>query len=193
MANRAFLFVSNSDVVNTEECDVKDDVLAVASYCIPLFWFSLFSINDIVYSDVGMDDGSTEKVPKLVVGTAMGRERATERKANFLKLIPRKYESIYEKWLKLLNEVNESYLHVDLAEIWIMESDSNIFEANIRSALSAVESGNKQNLNVLLDKFVGMKIQTGLLFNKIIHPNSEDEIICMLCGYSWFRKVSWES
>lgn len=57
MANRAFLFVSDSDIVNTEESDIKDDVLAEVSYCIPLLWFSLFSLDDIVYSDVEMDNG----------------------------------------------------------------------------------------------------------------------------------------
>ncbi|WP_038288152.1 hypothetical protein [Acetivibrio straminisolvens] len=157
-----------------------------------MFWFGLFSYEDLIYRKLEMSDGTFEDWPILVVEKDKAIERATKRKERFLSVLPKTYDSLYQKWIFLLQDINLNYIFLDMDEIRMMENDTENFDRKLKEILNSLDDFNSNKFDILMKDFVGIQIKEGILDKEISHPKYKEEIIHLLCGYSWIRKVPWE-
>ncbi|GEM_PF-1473997 len=192
MANRAMLLISNSIEFNYENYNESEEVVAAANYSIPMFWFSLFSSEDVFYKKLEMEDGTFEDWPILVVERNIALDRVKKRKKSFLNLLPKGYDSLYSKWINLLQNINLMYIHLDMDEIRMMADNEDEYDLKLKEVLASVDNLTLYNSNILLEYFSGIEIEKSLFGIKINNPKSDEEIVSFLCGNSWIRKVTWE-
>lgn len=191
MANRALLIGNDSEKPILDETDKTEKALLACNYSIPLFWFTMYSQDDVFFMDVEMDNDTIEKAPTLVVALPKGIERAEERAKNVFQIIPNFYTDLYQQWIRFLKGFASSptlltkYLHVDMTEIWMMSRDSEQFEKDLRMALSATDGTEHAFWNVLIKEFVGIEMRSGLFSKekKITYPKTVDGIQSLLTGY----------
>lgn len=191
MSNRSMLLISNSKQFDHNNYNESEDIIAAASYSIPMFWFSLFSSEDVVYRKLEMDDGTFEDWPMLVVEKDKAIERAIKRKERFLSLLPKSYDSLYQKWILLLQDIRLNYILVDMDEIRMMD-DAEDFDRKLIEVLDSLDDLKLSKYDILMRDFAGMQIKESQLGIEIVQPKTEEEIVQFLCGYSWIRKVPWE-
>lgn len=189
MANRSMLLGRNG-----KELDYSEgvDILVAGSYYIPLFWFTLYSAEDIVLKEIEMKNGSLEQCPTLIIDYNVAKLRVSERKNYIFSIIPKAYNELYDIWMKFIDSIKAPYLQIDMTEIWMMADDLNVFNENLKKALNVFSRLNQNDISVLLNEYVGIKVQKKLFTKKIIHPEAEKEIVSLLCGYSWIKEVPWE-
>jgi len=188
MANRAMLLG-----VDNKEFDYNStDILAAGSYCIPLFWFTLYSPEDIVLKEIVMVDGTFEQCPTLIVDWSIAKSRVLERRKHIFAIIPKAYSEIYDTWIRFIDSIEATYLHIDMTEIWMMADDFNTFYENLKKALNVFIISDQEKISILLNEYVGITIKDKLFTKKNIHPETEEDIISLLCGYSWSGEVPWE-
>jgi hypothetical protein len=94
--------------------------------------------------------------------------------------------------MRFIDGVGTTYLQIDMTEIWMMADDSKRFYENLKKALNVFVVSNQENISILLSEYVGIKIKEKMFTKKIIYPETEEEVISLLCGYSWIEKVPWE-
>jgi len=199
MANRAFLVLNDSENPNLDGTNKNETTLLACNYSIPLFWFTMYSNNDLFFMDVEMDNDTVKKVPTFVVELSKGIQRAEEREKKVFMMIPNSYEDLYRQWTSFLKNIathpniRTKHIHVEMTEIWIMADDSEKFEKDLGISLSAVDGTENSFWNVLIREFAGIEIRSGLFSKgkKITYPDTEDGIKSILAGYDWNRKFKW--
>lgn len=189
MANRAMLLGMSSKEFDNEN---GADILVAGSYYIPLFWLTLYSPEDIVFKKIEMQDGTFEQCPTLIIDYNVAKSRALEKRSYVFSIIPKAYSKLYDIWIKFIDSIEAKYLQIDMTEIWIMVDEFNIFCENLKKALSVFTGSNQADISILLNEYVGIKVQKKLFTKKIIQPETEKEIVSLLCGYSWVKEVPWE-
>lgn len=200
MANRAFLVLNDSENPTLDETNKNEKALLACNYSVPLFWFTMYSNNDLFFMDVEMDDDTVKKAPTFVVELPKGIERAEEREKNVFKIIPNSYTDLYQQWISFLKviathpNILTKYMHVDMTEIWIMSDDSEKFEKDLRISLSAADGTENSFWNVLIREFAGIEMRSGLFSKekKITYPDTVDGIKSILAGYDWNRNFKWK-
>ncbi|GCF09144.1 hypothetical protein [Dictyobacter arantiisoli] len=194
MANQVFLVVNDSANPILDEIDKNEKALLACNYSIPLFWFTLYSPNDVFLMDVEMDDAPIEQVPTLVVDLPTGIERAEERANNVFHILPHSYTDLYQQWLRFLKglaphpALPPKYVHIDLTELWMMSDDTEQFTKDLRMAVSAVDRTDRALWDVLIEEFVGIVMRSGFFSKekKITYPKTVDGIQSLLTGYDWY-------
>lgn len=200
MANRAFLVVNNSENPTLNGINKNEKALLACNYSIPLFWFTIYSHNDVFFMDVEMDTDTVKNVPTFVVALPKGIERAEEREKQVFQIIPKAYADLYQQWIHFLKDSAShptsltKYIHVDMTEIWIMSDNSEKFERDLRLSLSAVDGAEQLLWNVLLREFAGIKMRSRLFSKekKITYPDTIDGIKSILAGSNWDGTLPWK-
>lgn len=82
-----------------------------------------------------------------------------------------------------------------MTEIWIMADSLEQYNKDLIEGLKILDSGRLDILNYqkIFKNFVGLDIKKGFLSNSIICPEIYEDIVSLLCGYSWIKEVPWEN
>lgn len=137
MSNRTFLIESNSEFPVPRR-KAPSVALAAGKNSIPLYWFSLFDENCIIYNEIFLEGGKLEKYPYLVVPTPDAIKSLT-RKILFLEnLSPNKGKIMVEQWVRLIACVQKPFIHLDPAELCLMLEEGK-GESYIRECLKLFE------------------------------------------------------
>ncbi len=204
MSNRVFLVQASSPIPDEEYDD--NDVLAGASYMIPVFWYACFKPNDIAPKRVELEDGSTTEIPYIVTTREYAINNLKNRKILLLKYLPVRFEKEYNHFLKLLEDADKEYIHLHTIELWMMHDEGD-FESDCEKCLRAFdeEASSAKKAPVVVrrkPRFLKRPARkpvippswTRLLKQADIDPGkiSETAEDFKLTGYGWFRKVPWE-
>ena len=190
MSNRTYL-VAHQGSGFAEKYDADTEILAGASYCVPLFWLSLFTHESLVRvrTEVENADGATvvAEVPHLVVAAAAGRRMTEERMDGLLSILPAAASSSALEWKALCGTLQDETLQVDCSELWMMDPDG--FGQALRKALAALDEPKGLGL-APLSELVGLAIDQPLI--KLACDLAED-LPLHLRGYAWVRKVPFDA
>ena len=189
MANRTYL-VAHRGSGFAEEYDADTEILAGASYCVPLFWLSLFTDESLVRvpTEVENADGATVvvEVPHLVVATATGKRSTEARLSGLLSTLPAAAGTAAKEWRALCASIEEATLQVDCSELWMMDPDG--FGAGLSQALAALDEPRGPGL-AALSELVGLSIDQPQ--GKLVSDPAED-LPRHLRGHAWVRKVPFD-
>ncbi len=188
------LWKSDSEISVYDNCDEEKDIIAGSEYAIPLFWLGLFTEEDIRTDRIEMAGGSFAECPNLVVAAKLAKERAVAGKNEFMLLLPENYRNLYDLWLKTINEIDVGYIHMEMSEIWEISNDSELFLSELKTALNTISNKKLDILNFkkYINNITGLEIEKGNNENIILSPKKKEEIISVLCGFSWIKEVIWE-
>jgi len=194
MANRSMLMQGNHLDLNYKDIDENNDILVACNYSVPFLWLCLFSSEDILIEDIEMNDGTLKKIPKLRTKKKFAIERVKKHRQMILKLIGKKFDEMYNNWINYLDSVEKEYIYLELVEIWVMSSDFDKFNQDLVDMVNFIDKEMLEvNLfNKLFSELVGIEIKKGMFANSIIQPTESNEIVHILCGYGWIRKVKWD-
>ena len=187
MANRPFLMAHGSPVPLTA-AEHEEAILAAASNQIPLLWLSLFSEADLKMVDMALEDAegneSRGPVPTLHAATPDAVVRYQGRSARLQAALPAALLIHMKEWELLLSSVTTSFVQIDLAEIWMMdtpEESERAFRSHVRAFEEGGEAWAEACGQACLDVLPG-------------HAISFDPAVVRygLRGYQWDRPVPWE-
>jgi hypothetical protein len=186
MANRTYLIQSNSP--EPAEYDPDKDILAGGSYMVPVFWYALFDRQSIFDKMVDLDDGTKVPYPYLLTTTTMARSRFAERIDLLRLFLPKSVGSSIDHFLKLLEGVDASHLHLETIELWMI-GEPEEFRPHVERCLNAFDP--------LEGTFVADLLKTPdwveLMDQAGIDPTDLGDIDpSLLTGYSWVRPVPWD-
>jgi hypothetical protein len=136
MANRTFLLQSNT-LAPAPRGEPPSSAMSAGSNCIPVYWLSLFTVDCIVRNEVTVLGGRVQHYPHLVTTADQARGRSLERRALLAHVTPSSRVGVLEKWLRFIQRLDRPFIHLDTAELWMM--DANSFEHHIRNCLRAFD------------------------------------------------------
>lgn len=191
MANRSYLITGETQEFDINIIDQEEDVLAAANYSIPLLWLALFDEKDLLLTEMMLMDGAAVYCPRLVSKTEKCKDLFTERRAVILSLLPDDYIDLFEIYAKFILCIDKPYIHIELSEIWTMESDPALFENNLRRALRSMNKLDLQLYKKILQEISVIEFDF-IDGKKIIKsPDTYDKVTNLLCGYQWYKKLPW--
>jgi hypothetical protein len=206
MANRAYLVGSeHADTAGPGEKGINynpdTEILAGASYRIPVFWLSIFDESHLKAHVV-----QGFNIPTLVADAEATKRLLQQRRAAVLAAFPQ-CESRWNAWAQLITEAPFKFFKIDATEVWDMDSD--MFEAQFAKAVRWFSSGSADDFTKLLAAaelplvkprgFIGGLLGGGSQpgydsKTKTITaaPPPEPSVGHYLYGYSWVRPTPWK-
>lgn len=181
MANRAFLIQSSRPAPFQYDLD-SPDVLAAASNCVPVYWYSLFDRGCIATNTVALHDGQTMDYACFVTPTIEGRARSARRKDILRCITPASHNSVLEGWFQFLDGVELPYIHLETAEFCMLaEGTDDLLRASV-DAFDFPPSSLSSHPAWL-----------EMLDIAQIDPNDLTATVAghKLAGYQWERPVTW--
>jgi hypothetical protein len=184
MANRAYLIYSDSDEapgpsMNGLNYDPDTEILAGASYAIPILWCSLFAEEDMKYHKV---EGC--RIPTLVAERDLASTRFRQRFPALGAAFP-SYSRQIEEWDRLVCGLPLRYVKVDTTEIWLLDPDG--FERRLLSSVRWYNAGAPEAMQSL----ASLSGATYDSENRLLVVTEEYEVDYCLHGYRWLREVPW--
>jgi len=122
MANRAYLVGSeNADTAGPNEeginYDPDTEILAGASYHLPVFWFSIFDESHLKTHAI-----QEHKIETFVADVDTAKRLLQQRRATVLATFPQ-CESHWNAWTQLITEAPFKFFKIDATEIWELNPD----------------------------------------------------------------------
>ena len=206
MANRAYLVGSeHADTAGPGEKGINynpdTEILAGASFRIPIFWLSLFDESHLKAHVV-----QEFSIPSVVADAAASRRLLAQRRAKVLDTFAQ-CESAWAAWEQLITEAPSKFFKIDATEIWDLDPD--VFAKQFPAAVRWYSSGSADDFAMLLQAADMPLVQPrgflgGLLGGgakpgydpktKIvtISPPPEPSLGHYMHGYSHVRDVPWK-
>jgi hypothetical protein len=183
MANRAYLVGSkNDEPAGPSEKGINYDpdteILAGASYCVPLLWLALFdqsSIRDLVIEEY--------KIPAPVTDAASARKLLKARSSRLLALLSD--TNLFYEFETLIAGAPFEFFKIDAFEIWDLGPEE--FAEELPAVMQWLETGDKKHF-AALSELVGLNLPDELTANPP-HKLSGDPQ--HFRGYKWVRPVPW--
>jgi hypothetical protein len=212
MANRAYLALNFSGAPNDQPR--AQTIVAAASYCYPILWWSIFGPTNIAARTEGWEDDDGNpipvEVPTLITIPSAARQRACGRQDVFYTYFPATAAPIYQQWQSLLAQLDAPFVQLFTDEICMM-SDPDPTKTNVdryerafqaaSAYVRAFEEGRVDDWMKLLRQVqIDLDPQTGRLTylewengasRTLTPPEIEAELGYRLRGYGWERPVPW--
>jgi hypothetical protein len=188
MANRAYLVQSLSAVL--AEYDPDRDILAAASYCVPVFWYALLDESSILNGEIALDDGTTAQCPYLLTTVVDARARFTARMNQIFMVIPQTFRPLADEFCRMFDSLEGTHLHIDAVELWMMD-ESDVFLVQVRKCLSAFDGDALSGILAAIhrkSKWRELLRQVDIDFYNVAASTEPHK----LTGYGWVRPVTWK-
>ncbi|MEN8904537.1 MAG: hypothetical protein ABF289_01110 [Clostridiales bacterium] len=193
MPKKALLVAGKSKKFDFGKFNNNYFIVASGENVIPLFWFTLFTNENVEYFDCMLKNGTKIKIPKLVVDFEAGFERLCNRHKQFIKLIPPKMVYLYDKWAFLIQDIDTNYIHIDLSSLISNVEEFRHFDIYIQQILSIIDLVPDPNSISIIKEFIGITFKKSFFSKKIVSHDNLNEITALLCGSSWLNDKPWES
>jgi hypothetical protein len=193
MIKRSLLIGSESKEVTSGEFSSNYFIIASGDFVIPLFWFTLFDEKDFFYYKYISKNGNELKLPRLAINFETGFERLCKRQKLFAKLIPPKLFYLYDKWAFLIQDLDTSYIHIDVSGLVENINELKEIDLYIRQILKIIDDVTGSEAKNIIKDFIGIEIKKTILSRKITFPEDINDITALLCGSSWLNDKPWES
>lgn len=212
MANRTYLALNFSGDPNEQPS--AQTIVAAASYCYPILWWSIYELANITSRSEGWEDDDGNpipvEVPTLITTPTAAQKRARARQELFYTFFPATVAPIYQQWRTLLAQLDAPFVQIFTDEICMMSDPEPTNTSSVRyerdfqavtSYVRAFEEGQIDDWMKLLKQVqIDLDPQTRHLtylqwekdsYRTLTPPEVEAEIGYRLRGYGWERPVPW--
>lgn len=133
MPNRAYLALNFSG--NPNDQPRAQTIVAAASACYPILWWSIFGLTNILTRTEGWEDDNGNpipvEVPTLLTTPAMARKRILARHDLFYTYFPPTIAPMYQQWHMLVEQLDAPFIQLFTDEICMM-SDPECTDRNVQ-------------------------------------------------------------
>jgi len=212
MPNRAYLALNFSGDPNDQPR--AQTIVAAASTCYPILWWSIFGLTNIATRTEGWEDDDSNpvpvEVPTLLTTPAMARKRIHARQDLFYTYFPSTVAPIYQQWQTLVEQLDAPFIQLFTDEICMMSepdpTNTNVdrYEYDFRAVTTYVRAFEEaqvedwmkllRQVQIDLDphtlSLTYLQWENGT-YRTLSTSEIEAEIGYRLRGYGWERPVPW--